>query len=223
MSYRFEATSDFFRSVLDVDTILGYADDGDSNRDLFLKLATVTLVTKFQVFVEKALEEFRYELNEKPSRALSTYSLMNSLKLSLQEDNALTGLVKHANFTDEKRGRIIGFLNSISYISDAEQIINEAFRFRTKFPLGKTGKNELIDLLKQIDGDSNPFVGFGDERIEKLDSLLQTRHLIIHQDRYNGTKESCTESITFLRELVTFIDSYLNQKMNEINQRTDEA
>ncbi len=220
MEYHYEATSDFENSIAEADTLLELATSDDNNRVLFLKLAIVSAVTKFQVFVEKILEEFRYELNDKPSRKLSTYIKMNSLRLSLNESNALIGLTKHKHFTEEKKNKIVQYLQSISYLSDADYQINNDFQFATKYPLGRTGKNELIDLLKQIDGDENPFNNFGEERFNTLDSILQTRHNIIHQDRFNGTETTVQENLSFLKDLVIYIDEYLGSKIEEINDVT---
>ena len=103
MPYHYEATTDFENSISEADTLLELATSDDNNRVLFLKLAIISAVTKFQVFVEKVLEEFRYELNDKPSQNLSTYMKLNSLRLSLDEGNALIGLTKHNHFTEEKR------------------------------------------------------------------------------------------------------------------------
>lgn len=217
MEYHYEATSDFENSIAEADTLLELATSDDNNRVLFLKLAIVSAVTKFQVFVEKILEEFRYELNDKPSRKLSTYIKMNSLRLSLNESNALIGLTKHKHFTEEKKNKIVQYLQSISYLSDADYQINNDFQFATKYPLGRTGKNELIDLLKQIDGDENPFNNFGEERFNTLDSILQTRHNIIHQDRFNGTETTVQENLNFLKDLVVYIDEYLGSKIEDIN------
>lgn len=225
MSFYYEATNDFYQSASEVEILLELAKESDTNRYLFLKLAIVSLVTKFQVFVESILEEFRYGLNNQHSSALSTYILMNSLRLSLTDDNALVGLMKHNNYTEKKRERIIDYLASISYFSDRNQLIDDHFLFNTKYPLGKTGKNELISLLKQIDGNSNPFSGFGEDRIDKLDSLLQTRHLIIHRDRFSGTEETLADSIVFVKELVAYIDGYLKDRLIEIenNETTTQS
>lgn len=217
MAYHYEATSDFVDSISEVDTLLELASSDDNNRVLFLKLAVVSSVTKFQVFVEKILEEFRYELNDQPSRKLSTYIKMNSLRLSLEEGNALVGLTKHKHFTEEKKGRIVQYIQSISYLSDDNCQIDSNFRFSTKYPLGRTGKKELIDLLKQIDGDETPFDNFGSERFDNLDSVLQMRHTIIHQDRFNGTETTVQNNLNFLKDLVIYIDEYLAAKINDIN------
>lgn len=102
-------------------------------------------------------------------------------------------------------------MRSISYVSDDNCQIDSNFKFSTKFPLGKTGKNELINLLKQIDGSKNPFEGFGNERLDILDSVLQTRHVIVHQDRFNDSEKSVKEKVDFLKELVVYIDEYLSK------------
>lgn len=74
-----------------------------------------------------------------------------------------------------------------------------------------------VNLLKQIDGDENPFANFGNERFDNLDSVLQTRHNIIHQDRFIGTETTVKESVEFLKDLVIYIDGYLSSKMHSIN------
>lgn len=220
MPYHYEATSDFASSIAEVETLIDLASNNDENRDLFLKLATVSSVTKFQVFVEKVLNEFRYELLDKPSRNLSTYIKMNSLRISLDSGNPLINVSKHRNYTDDKKNNIVQYINSLSYLYDEESKIQDTFLFETKFPLGKTGKNELVNLLKQIDGEENPFQEFGTERFDNLDSILMQRHAVIHQDRFNGTETTVKDNLLFLKSLVEYIDSYLISKIQSI-EKTD--
>lgn len=211
MPYHYEATSEFIQSISEVEKLTVLASSDDENRTMFLKLAVVSLVTKFQVFVEKALDEFRYNLNGMTSGRLPLYMKMNAIRLSVIDGNELTGIQKH-KFTEEKKNRIVKYLDSISFISDDDAEIDESFLFKTKFPLGKTGKGELVDLLSQIDGVQNPFDGFDKDDFNKLDSVLQTRHLIIHQDRFTGTEATVTSYVTFLKNLVEYIDDYLVSK-----------
>lgn len=217
MPLHYEATSDFDNSVSEVETLITLASADEENRILFLKLSVVSLVTKFQVFIEKVLAEFRYNLNNTPSRNLSTYIKMNSLRLSVMNRNTLTGLPNHKIFTEEKKSQIVQYLSSISYISDDNYKIGNEFFFNTKFPLGKTGKKELLDLLIQIDGDTDPFAAFGNDKFNKIDSVLQTRHSIIHQDRFSGTETTVQNDLDFLKELVHYIDQYLYTKMQTIS------
>ena len=217
MPYHYESTSDFYEKLSEIDLLLNLASlDRKDERTLLLKLSMVTLVTKFQVFVENILKEFKYRLNDNQSGRLSTYIKLNSLRLSLESDNPLIGLQKHNNYTEEKKEAIKKYLDSIKYLSDDTCCIREDFFFNTRFPMGKTGKNELAKLLKQIDGDDNPFEHFGTDKYNKLDSILQTRHSIIHQDRFNGTEETVKESLVFFKELVKYIDDYLNLKIKNI-------
>lgn len=134
---------------------------------------------------------------------------MNAICLSVMDGNALTNIQKHHRFTEENKNKIVNYLDSISFISDYDTEIDESFMFKTKFPLGKTGKNELISLLSQIDGNQTPFESFNTDDFNKLDSVLQTRHLIIHQDRFTGTEMTVTDNITFIKNLVEYIDEYL--------------
>lgn len=48
--------------------------------------------------------------------------------------------------------------------------------------------------------------------------LLQTRHNIIHQDRFNGTETTVRESVDFLKDLVVYIDEYLSSKIDTIDE-----
>lgn len=217
MSFHYDATSDFHTSIAEVETLLTLASSDDTNRTMFLKLSMVSLVTKFQVFVEKILAEFRFQLNDKPSGKIPIYLKMNSLRIGLEKNHALTGLDKHRDYTEEKKENVVRYLNSISYISDDTVKINDELYFNTKFPLGKTGKKELVDLLTQIDGNKEPFDAFGSEKFAKLDSLLMTRHSIIHQDRFNGTDQTVKENLDFLKELVVYIDEYLDTKITSMN------
>ena len=217
MSFHYDATSDFHTSIAEVETLLTLSSFDDTNRTMFLKLSMVSLVTKFQVFVEKILEEFRYQLNDKPSGKLPLYLKMNSLRIGLEKDNVLIGLSKHNNFTEKKKNNIVKYLNSISYISDDTVTINGDFLFNTKFPLGKTGRQELVNLLVQIDGNTDPFNEFGSEKFEKLDSVLQMRHAIIHQDRFSGTEQTVKENLDFLKELAEYIDEYLDARITSMN------
>ena len=212
MPLHYDATSDFHSAIAEVETLLTLASSDDANRTLFLKLSMVSIVTKFQVFVEKILAEFRFQLNDKSSGKLPTHLKMNSLRISLEKNHSLTGLDKHREYTEDKKENIVRYLNSISYISDDNVIINADLNFNTKYPLGKTGRKELVDLIRQIDGNKEPCENFGNEKFEKLDSILLTRHAIIHQDRFNGTDQTVRESVDFLKELADYIDEYLESK-----------
>lgn len=215
MQYHYEATSEFISSISEVDILTTLASSDDKNRVLFLKLSVVSLVTKFQVFVEKVLDEFRYSINGKQSGKLPLYMKMNAIKLSVLDNNALFGIKNHSDFSEEKKEKIVQYLDSISFISDDSKEIEESFMFKTKYPLGKTGKTELIALFSQIDGDPSPFGRFDKDDFNKLDSVLQTRHLIIHQDRFAGTEITVKDSIEFLKNLVEYIDDYLFSKVPE--------
>lgn len=216
MPYHYEATSEFIKSISEVNTLIKLASSDSDNRVLFLKLSHVSLVTKFQVFVENVLDEFRYSINGVQSSKIPLHMKMNAIKLSVIDSNALIAIKNHKDFSEEKKKKIVQYLNSISFILDDTSKIEESFMFKTKFPLGKTGKTELTDLLSQIDGNSNPFDGFDKDDFNKLDSVLQTRHQIIHQDRFTGTETTINDHLGFIKNLVEYIDAYLFSKMPQL-------
>ena len=217
MPFHYESTMDFNNSISEVITLLNLSSSDENNREMFMKLAMVSLVTKFQVFVEKILEEFKYSLNTIPSGKIPTYMKMNSLRLSMEKGNPLTRITSHRNFTEDKKNGIVLYLESIAFLSNDAYLINDEFMFNTKFPLGKTGKTELINLLKQIDGATDPFAQLGNEKFSQLDSVLLNRHSIIHQDRFLGTDHTVQDALSFLKDLVEYIDNYLYQKWEDIN------
>ena len=65
--FHFEATNDFIEAIAEVQILKNKAEDAleadnDSLRMMFLKLAVVNCVIKFQVFVEQILKEYKYKV-----------------------------------------------------------------------------------------------------------------------------------------------------------------
>ena len=127
MPYHYEATSEFIQSISEVEKLTTLAPSDEENRTMFLKLAVVSLVTKFQVFVEKALEEFRYSINGTKSSNLPLYMKMNAVRLSVLNGNPLLSMQSQKVFTEEKKNRLVSYLDSISFISDDNAEINDSF------------------------------------------------------------------------------------------------
>ncbi len=93
--------------------------------------------------------------------------------------------------------------------------INESFALRVKFPLGKTGKDELISLFSQIEG-KNIF-NDTDIDINEIDGLLQKRHLIVHQDISPGlTEGDILKYQNYLKNVAKFIDNFITKYMNKL-------
>ena len=217
MKYHFDATEDYLRRQSEIEILIDTAKTAEEaeKQKLFLKLAVVSLVTKFQVYIESILKEFVYIIQSSNIQydVLPLYMQLNSIKINVT-NNALFGLTKHDRFTEETRTRISEYIESISYITGTKKKVDNSLNFKTSFPLGKTGKQELLDLFKQIEGNENIFLNedIPEEEIidlEKLNALLLTRHLIIHQDRFNETDVTIKEYIKYVVRLVEYCDSYL--------------
>ena len=200
MEYHFEATEDFLLRQNEIHILLETANEKTEEKDTFLKLAVVSLVTKFQVFVESVLKEFMYCIrrNNVEYSKLSIYMRLNSIKIGI-DDNALIKLSKHNKLDAETQEKIKNYIESINFVMNENLEVDDNLSMRTSFPLGRTGKDELLNLFKQIDGNPNIFINQDtqDEQIDlnQLDSLLLTRHLIIHQDRFNETENKIVEYI----------------------------
>ena len=73
-------------------------------------------------------------------------------------------------------------------------------------------------------GKENIFMGENGEEIidlNQLDSLLLTRHLIIHQDRFNQTENKVEEYNEYIREVVLYCDNYLNSCLGSFGIQTE--
>lgn len=225
MQYHFEATEDFLKRQNEIDILLETAEEKSEKKDTFLKLAVVSLVTKFQVYIESVLKEFEYVLRNEniKYKSLPIYMRLNSIKMNVN-NNALVNLSKHNKFNDDTKQKIKKYISSIDHIVDEEQYVNENLKINNLFPLGRTGKDELLSLFKQIEGKDNIFVDdYGNEQIDlnQLDSLLLTRHLIIHQDRFNQTETKIKEYNNYVEKIVFYCDSYLSSCLENFGIKMD--
>lgn len=220
MLFYFDATRDFLERQNEISILLKMAKEKDGEyQELFLKLAVVSLVTKFQVYIESLLKEFEYKLRHSNIRykCLPIYMRLNSIKMDI-EKSALNNLLKHNKFNEETQQKIVAYICSIDHIVDEEKIVDENLKLKTSFPLGRTGKEELLELFKQIEGNENIFIdenGVEVIDLNQLDSLLLTRHLIIHQDRFNQTENQVKEYNIYIKQVVLFCDNYLGKNLEK--------
>jgi len=214
MPYKLDATSDFFQSIESIDTLIEFAEieknkENTNNRSLFLRLGVVTVVTKFQVFIENILKEFIFKLNNsgKQNKDLSIHFRLNNLKLYLKQINIEKKIENPNNYNANNLLEIQNYVNELQlYIDD--NLVNINNFLNTKFPLGKTGKNELKDLFFQIEG-KNIFDDASFD-LNKMDEILRRRHDIIHEDKdMQLTELKLTEYKNFITNVVIFIDNYL--------------
>jgi len=213
MSLKYDASNEFIISLGSIDTLLEFAKsendkNNQNNRIMFLKLSMVSMVTKFQVFIEGILKEFNYALkkNKVKYNKLPMHLKLNSIKLNSEEFDLMKKLSNPDAYNNDKLNNIKKYLNKlISHFRNFN--VNDSFLIKNKFPLGKTGKEELKKLFFQIEGKDI----FNNFDIDKLDGILLTRHLIVHQDRDPGLTElKITEYLNYFKDICSLIDKYLN-------------
>lgn len=219
MPFKFEASEDFNTSAAHINTLIQFAigqrDEGnEENRMLFLKLAVVSAVTKFQVFIESILKEYHYELkdNQKQYNQVSTHLRLNAIRLFTSDKIIHKSLENPETYTVEKLNEIRQVSQrTLAFCTDNE-IINEDLKFETKFPLGKTGVGELSKLFRQVNGEdifANPPFD-----INKLNEILGRRHAIIHEDSNPQLTEDAVEKYRdYLLTVITYVDDYLDQHL----------
>jgi hypothetical protein len=216
MPLKFEATKDFHKSVSSVNTLIEFATierekDNDENRVLFLKLAVVSSVTKFQVFIEGVLKEYLFLLksSNKKHHELSTFLRLNAIRIFSSGKIIHKALENPETYNDSKLVEIKGIVEkTLAFCIDAEPI-NENLQFETRFPLGKTGLNELVKLFKQVNGEdifaAPPF------DTNKLNEILSKRHAIIHEDANPQITETIAEQYRdYITGVADYIDIYLS-------------
>jgi len=224
MSLAFEASQDFYLSLEAVDTLVGFAESEDSkgnqdNRELFLKLSVVSMVTRFQVFVEAIMDEFSFRLKDSNIAfdTLPVHLRLNSIRMLSEDFIICKKLTNKENYNEEKIGTI---KNHISEIDNhfSKNTINDNLSIKVKFPLGKTGKKELISLFSQLEG-RNIFEK-ADFDINEIDGLLQKRHLIVHQDISPGiTERDILTYQHYLKKICKFIDNFMRKFIQGISDR----
>lgn len=222
MLYRFEATTDFFKASTKVDTLLKFAKqegirNNDENRNLFLKLGVVHLVTQFQVYVERVLEEYHYELRQLSilNKRLPIYLRLQGIKLQIDQSRILQSIVHPKDYTNSNLEHIKIIIEQLGSYIDDEAIVPDTLEIKKKYPLGKQGLNELKDLFKQIEGkDIFENAKFD---IAKLNEILNRRHSIIHEDSNAQLTEVTLRSyIDFVAKVSKHIDKYLMKHLKEI-------
>lgn len=218
MSYNFEATKDFQNSLGDIDTLLDFAErenaaKNDSNRTLFLKLSIVSMVTKFQVYVEKVLGELLFQVrnSKKKNKEFPLHSRLNSIKLISTGYVLSNQLMNPDAYSEIKYKEVNEHIVVLNRHCDQEGVICREYCLNIKFPMGKAGVNELLNLFKQFEGKNNIFEAYSID-IEKLNGILNIRHNIIHQDINPSplTEVLVRDYIGYFQSLVVCIDNYLS-------------
>ena len=218
MSYHLDATENFFHAIESVNILIDFARNENNggrieNHDLFLNLSVVSLVTKFQVFVENSLEEFLYQIqsSNKTYKDLPLNLRLSSLKHLLDSSNILPNKLKHQQrYNQQLLQEVTLEFHKFHQICSNETKIDNNFKFNTQFPMGKQGVNELIELYKQINGENIFELSLLDKN--ELNEILRRRHDIIHDDvNHQLTELKVTEYKTFIEKIVEYIDNYLEQ------------
>jgi hypothetical protein len=218
-SYHLEATEDFFKSLDSVDTLIEFArceenEGRQQNRDLFLNLGVVNLVTKFQVVVESSLQE----LLEKIQQSMKTYQelpvelRLNALKYRFESSKILPNKLAHPQkYNQQVLQQVAKEFELFHRLCLDSAKIDREFQFDTQFPMGKQGFNELKKLYQQFQGKDNIFATSSLD-MNKLNEILNRRHLIVHEDRIQPlTILQMKEYKVFLEELIRYLDKYLGE------------
>jgi hypothetical protein len=217
MPYRFVATNDYVNSEQKIKTLIKFAfqeerKGNDDNRVLFLKLGVVLLVTRFQVYVERVLEEFNYELQQanKLNVDLPLHLRLYSIKLHSEKKPIQSELKDPTSFNIRKLQSVKTMISLLGDFCNDAITIHPELKIETKFPMGKQGLNELKGLFKQIEGkDIFESARFD---INKLNEILNRRHNIIHEDANDQLTElKVKEYKDFIARVVKHIDRYLNK------------
>lgn len=215
MQSNFTATLDFENSLAEVDTLILFSKNelaigNEDNRKMFLKLAIVSAVTKLQVFIENILKEYHYLIisSNKTQNLLSLHLRLNSLRIFSSDNLIHKTLENPETYNTVKFAEVHNIVLKTSQLCDDGHSVVPHLQFDTKFPLGKTGLNELIKLFKQVNGENvfenPPFDP------NKINEILGRRHAIVHEDSAQQLTEETIENYRIiLKSVADYLDTYL--------------
>ena len=215
---KFEAEESFLKTINEIDILLKYAikerdNENEGSRRLFLKLAIVASVTKFQIFIESILKEYLYLLknSNRKNKDLNCHLRLNSLKLYFDKVKFDKELANHLTYDDIKLNEVRNNLKKLNNFCKDNRSVDDSLKFETKFPMGKQGLKELKKLFRQINGEDI----FDNDKtfdINKLNEILGRRHAIIHEDTNPQITEKTIEEYRhFLINLIIYISDYLRK------------
>ncbi len=221
MLLSFDASLDSKQSIEnDINILLDLIRKAESDRlrMLLIKISIIILVTKFQVFVENILDEFLDRLNRNQFRFvdLPPFIKLNSIKVKIENYKLHQKLKNFQKYNDRNfMNEVREILNSLN-IHFSNNVNDGHLQLKSKFPIGKTGANELSALFSQINGENIYEICNIDDN--KLNSLLNIRHNVIHQDATPGlTDETIISYRDFLLDFIEKIDKYLYDYIQIIN------
>lgn len=141
---------------------------------------------------------------------------LTSIRLLTENFVICKKLINQYSYNEEKLATIKTHISEVDRHFSSDKI-NDNLSIRTKFPLGKTGKNELISLFSQIDG-RNIFEDASFD-INEIDGLLQKRHLIVHQDISPGlTEGDILKYQHYLKNIAKFIDNFMRKFIQKLSE-----
>lgn len=176
---KMESIDHFKSNLREIDTLLEYAKDNESDVEkyqLFNKVAIVLLSTKFEVFLEDFIEEHSL-------RCLEGHTNL-TLPAELKETYATTAAESIINEKNKDKKR--QYLTSIVTLFNTHETKLQGLhiiRPSLKFNYGKHGQKEIEKMFSRHG--LNPF--FTEESdtkniLMKINSLIEIRNNVIHQD-----------------------------------------
>jgi len=227
MTYNFDSTNTFLVSVRELDILVSLMNDASYGP--LSKGAISLLCAKFQVFIESILNEFKKKLidNKIKSGQLSDYMRNNSIvKAEYQNSQLLLKcLPDNIDLSNPSfQSKLDMLYEHLKFIKGKRLLVKkENFSFKTKFPQGKNGKRDLVNLLEQFDGESEDIIfgyyydGIVKPDINKFSALIAVRNSILHTDNSSRlTKLDVEGYLQSTKVMVEYVDVYINQKYNNI-------
>lgn len=172
---------------------------------LYNKTSIILLITKFEVFVENAVDEYIF----KCTKDNQTNFIPDPVKAFIELD--LLSNKSKENLNNEKRLKIISNLIKLNNQSFKDLI---DYDHSLKFNLGKHGEKEIRRMLSEIGIriDQKPNIS---SILANFNLLNSIRNNIIHEDvNPNITHQEIIKFAISIFKLSSFIEEELNQNLN---------
>lgn len=230
MEIEFECLLNYIETLKEVTLILSMANEaiGDNEKYIALNKSAILLLTsKFENFVETAVEEFAFLVNE---IKLKNSDVPEWMRIGYAT-NLAGELIKVIDKEDNSKK--IKFFKDISKVWDDDEVI--LMKVNNKFNYGKHGANELIKLFNNI-GIKDIFKTIKIKSLEEsilgdntdhdfkgtFNNITNQRNFITHQDKSpNITHNEIVVYKNYFEQFAYKLCEYLQQQIKDLNNKRE--
>jgi len=210
---KLDATKEFFNEALkEINLLISYS---RRNKNDFLKYATfnksaiVLLCSKFESYIENALQEYSYlHLKNSSNKSVDSHIF----------ENVVEEIMGNLELTKNNRVKRRPHLNSIAEFCGSEECSPiDHYSVKAKFNYGKHGQKEVEKLLNKFGFSEITKTESSANFFKQFNSLNFIRNNIIHEDATPSLTDKDVEKyLKIISDFINDLDSEATKKLNLI-------